>query len=251
MKKRRRRRRRLACAAVLLIMAAVCVILSLTVFFKIETINVAGESRYTAEEIVASSGIQVGENLFLADTEAACAQIESQKPYIRTAIIRRKLPGTIEITVEQTQSAFLGAYTDGGYVLLDSGLKVLEAGEGNLPDGIPELRAGNITAADVGAPLQTENPDAASALSALIAAADQAGLSGITLYDITDPADIVLTYDGRLDVQVGRTDNLERKMAMLAEVIRRNDETNPERSGTVDLRVSGKAYLSSKRTVTP
>ena len=230
MQKRRRRRRRLACAAVLLVAAAVCVVLSLTVFFKIETVTVTGDSRYTAEEIIAASGIQAGQNLFLTNVEEAAAQIESQKPYM-------------------TAAAALGVRTDGGYILLDTGLKVLESGSGDLPDGVPELRVGTITASSDGASIQVETPNVLDTLSNLLAAMDQAGVSGVTLYDLTDPEDILLTYDGRLDIQVGGTDNLPKKMAMLAEVIRRNDETDPQRSGTIDLRVSGKAYLSGTRTV--
>lgn len=248
MQKRRRRRRRLACAVVLLVAAAVCVVLSLTVFFKIETVTVSGDSRYTAEEIIAASGIQVGENLFLTNVEEAAAQIKSRKPYIRVAVVRRKLPATIEISVEPTAAAALGIRTDGGYILLDTGLKVLESGTGDLPDGVPELRIGTVTASAAGAQVQTETPDVLDTLIGLLAAVDQAGISGITLYDLTDPESILLTYDGRLDVQVGGTDNLPKKMAMLAEVIRRNNETDPQRSGTIDLRVSGKAYLSGTRT---
>lgn len=250
MKKRRRRRRRLACAAVLLVAAAVCVTLSLTVFFKIESVTVSGDSRYTAEEIIAASGIQTGANLFLTNTEAAAVQIESRMPYIHTATVRRKLPATIEITVEQTETAALGLCTEDGYILLDTDLKVLESGSGALPDGVPELRVGTVVAADAGAQLQPENPDVLNALSSLLTAVDQAELSGITLYDLTDLTGILLTYDGRLDVQVGSTDNLPKKMAMLAEVIRRNNETDPQRSGTIDLRVSGKAYLSGTRIAT-
>lgn len=251
MRKRRKRRRRLTCAAILFFLAALGIFLSLTVFFKIENITVTGDSRYTQEEIVAASGIQIGANLFLTNTVEAANQIEIQKPYIRTATIQRNLNGTIEITVEQTETASLAVRTDGGYVLLDSGLKVLESGQGDLPEGAVELRAGNITAADTGAQLRTEDPNAASAMGELLAAVDRAGLSGITLYDLSDTSDILMTYDGRLDVQVGTTDDLDRKMAMLAEVIRRNDATNPERTGMIDVRVSGKAYLSSTRTVTP
>lgn len=249
MQKRRRRRNRLACAAVLFVAAAVCVTLSLTVFFKIETVTVSGNSRYTPEEIIAASGIQPGENLFLTNVEEAAARIESQKPYIRTAVVQRRLPAAIEITVEPTEVAALGIRTDGGYILLDTGLKVLENGTGGLPDGVPELRVGTVSSSEDGAQVQVETPDVLDTLDSLLTAMDQAGISGITLYDLTDPEDILLTYDGRLDVQVGSTDNLPKKMAMLAEVIHRNDETDPQRSGTIDVRVNGKAYLSGARTV--
>ncbi len=234
---------------ILLLMIAVCVVLCLTVFFKIETVTVTGNSRYTQEEIIEASGIRTGENLFVTNVERAAAQIESAKPYVRTAQIRRRLPATVEITVEETAGALFAVRSGEEWILLDRDLKVLEQVGGELPEGASEVRLGNIAAAQAGNALQTESGEDTAALLELLAAADQAGLTGITYYDATDPSGIILTYDGRLDALVGGTDNLEKKMAMLAEVIRRNDETDPQKSGTIDLRVSGKAYLSGKRTV--
>lgn len=249
MKRRRTRRKYIACAAILMLLIAVCTVLCLTVFFKIETITVTGNTRYTQEEIIAASGIQTGKNLFLTNVEKAAAQIESGKPYVRTAQIRRKLPASIEITVEETDTALFAARSGEGYILLDRDLKVLEKGSGDLPEGVAELRLGNVTDAQEGRMIQAENSDATAALQQLLAAADRAGLAGVTYYDVSDPTNMLLTYDGRLDAVVGGTENLEKKMAMLAEVIRRNDETDPQKTGTIDLRVSGKAYLSGKRTI--
>ena len=249
MKKRRRRRRRIACAVILLVMAAVCAVLSLTVFFKIEMVTVTGNSRYTVEEILEASGIRTGENLFLTNVERASEQIEQAKPYVRTAHVKRKFPAAIEITVEESASAVLGVATGDGYILLDRDLKVLEKGSGALPEGIAQVCLGGVSAAEEGSAIQAENGDSINALKLLLDAADQAGLTSLTYYDVTDPGNMVLTYSGRLDAVLGDRQNMEKKMAMLAEVIRRNDAADPHKSGTIDLRVNGKAYLSGKRTV--
>lgn len=65
----RRRRRRTGRQALhyLLILAvatAIMAALSLTVFFKIETVEVTGLTKYAAEEVIQASGVQVGQNLF-------------------------------------------------------------------------------------------------------------------------------------------------------------------------------------------
>lgn len=239
----------MACTVILLLMAAVCIVLSLTVFFQIETITVTGNSRYTAEEILEASGIRNGQNLFRTNVEKAGAQIEQSKPYIHVATVRRKLPASIAITVEETSSAVLGAISGDGYVLLDRDLKVLERGSGALPQGVAEVRLGALTAEREGETVQAENADSVRALSTVLAAADQAGLTGLTYYDVTDPSNMILTYSGRLDAVLGGRENMEKKMAMLAEVVRRNDTTDPQKTGTIDLRVNGKAYLSGTRTV--
>ena len=65
-RKRKRGRRRfgllfkLLCGAALVAAAT----LGATVFFQVETIAVVGNSRYTAQEVIDASGVQIGDNLF-------------------------------------------------------------------------------------------------------------------------------------------------------------------------------------------
>lgn len=50
-----------------MIAVAVGLILSLTVFFKIETIEAEGLTHYTPEEVIQTTGIQREDNLFRVD----------------------------------------------------------------------------------------------------------------------------------------------------------------------------------------
>ena len=63
---RRRSRGRFGPLFKLLCVVAVIVALTVgaTVFFRVETVTVTGNQRYTEEEIVAASGIQLGDNLY-------------------------------------------------------------------------------------------------------------------------------------------------------------------------------------------
>ena len=64
--RRRRRRRRMFFFYIFLFLAVIgtAVTLSLTVLFRVERIEVQGESRYSAEQIVQASGLETGGNLF-------------------------------------------------------------------------------------------------------------------------------------------------------------------------------------------
>ena len=68
-KKRKKRRRRGAFSRLLrplsLLLAAAAIVAALTMFFKVESIQVAGASRYQADEIIAASGVEPGDNLVL------------------------------------------------------------------------------------------------------------------------------------------------------------------------------------------
>ena len=105
--RRRRRRRRMFFFYIFLFLAVIgtAVTLSLTVLFRVERIEVRGESRYSAEQIMQASGLETGGNLFLTDTGAAAAAIEKALPYIGEAKVSRVLPSELSISVQEEPAA--------------------------------------------------------------------------------------------------------------------------------------------------
>lgn len=72
--------------------------------FAVKTIAVEGASRVTADQVAAAGGIAVGENVLAADLETVAHKIESE-PWIASATVRRKLPGTLLVTVVEHDPA--------------------------------------------------------------------------------------------------------------------------------------------------
>ena len=72
-----------------------------TVFFQVEQIEVSGNQRYTREEIVAVTGIQMGDNLFRMNKFAIQDHVKEEMPYIEDILIRRRLPSTITVAVTE------------------------------------------------------------------------------------------------------------------------------------------------------
>lgn len=128
----RRRRRRTGRQALhyLLILAvatAIMAALSLTVFFKIETVEVTGLTKYAAEEVIQASGVQVGQNLFRVSEKKVNRLLTQQFPYIQEVTLKRSYPA--RLTLEVTQAQPLGAaLTAAGYVLIGNNGRILEAG---------------------------------------------------------------------------------------------------------------------------
>ena len=85
-KKRKRRRRRGGLARLLrplsVLLAAVAVVIALTLFFKVGSIEVTGNSRYSAEEIAAATGVEMGDNLILLDRYGIQRKLFVDLPYI-------------------------------------------------------------------------------------------------------------------------------------------------------------------------
>ena len=100
---RKRKRSRLGPLFQFLCGVAVIVALTMgaTVFFKVESIEVSGNQRYTQEEVIQATGIQIGDNLFHMNKYAVYEQVGQSLPYIETILIRRGLPNTIRVSITE------------------------------------------------------------------------------------------------------------------------------------------------------
>ena len=111
---RRRNRGRFGPLFKLLCLIAVGVALTVgaTVFFRVETVTVTGNRRYTQEEIVAASGIEPGDNLYALNKVRIGRSIRTQLPYVGELSINRALPSTILIHVTEWEAVARTAVPD-------------------------------------------------------------------------------------------------------------------------------------------
>ena len=118
---------------VFLAAAGIFVLLSTTVFFNIETVEVTGASNYSVQEIIAASKISAGDNLVKLNTAKCSDNIVKELVYIENAVVTRSFPATIVINVEACVPA-ANFITERGTLLVSRGGKIL--------DTIPEPKAG-------------------------------------------------------------------------------------------------------------
>jgi hypothetical protein len=108
-KRRIRRKRRRRTLIALLIVAASCTgvyFLLTSEFFDIEEIDVAGEKHYTSARIVEIAAVPDGSNMFETDLRELKGRLEKD-PYIEKAVIERKPPHKIKITVTERTEEFV------------------------------------------------------------------------------------------------------------------------------------------------
>lgn len=216
--RRRRRKRALLCFYIFLFVAVVsaAAAVSLTVLFRIETIEVSGVSRYSQEQIVAASGIKKGENLFLARTREGERQISSRLPYIGSVRVRRKFPAGISITVGA--ATVCGAVPYGkGYAVLGSDFRILELSD-KLPQNCPPIKGVSIKNAKAGSAAEFADAAVKNSLSAVTAALRNNSLGSITGMDFTSPSGIRVEYDGRVRINLGLPSDLDYKVRYAKEL---------------------------------
>ncbi len=195
------------------------IITSVTVFLKVADIQVTGNTKYTPEEIVAESGIKVGDNMFMVNKFDVADRILKKYPYIEQIKIRRHLPDTFtfEIT-ERTPAGYV--VSDGNRWLVDKNAYILEM----IPEGtnvsVPKVVGAEVLAPSVGARLVLKNEDRMKALKEVLGALCETGLCpNVGRIEISKLYSINLIYANRFRVNLGDASELTKKIEMLKAVI--------------------------------
>jgi hypothetical protein len=131
--KRRRRNQLLGGAAVLGLVAASIAALR-SPLLDVDEIQVVGAEVTPVAEVVAASGILVGQQLLDVDGQAAARRLE-ELPWVRRARVGRAWPGAVRISVVERAPVARVAAADGGWFLADANGRLLA----RLPEADPAL----------------------------------------------------------------------------------------------------------------
>ena len=222
--------------SVLLICAAILV--AMTLFFRVDEIVVTGQKRYTAEEIRAASGVELGSNLYVLNKYDIVRAILGQLPYIEDIRINRKLPDTLLIEVHESGRPF-ALVQEGSAWLVSSGGKIVEQ--------LPEKETGQygrISGCELLAPsvgtniaLATEYAAQETSLLALLEALDAAGLTenvdGIRMDDLSC---INMDYIGRFTVRMAYGADYDWELKKLTATLE-SEKIQSNMTGTIDLQL--------------
>ena len=234
-RRRRRRARRGGAPTVLVLLcilvAVMAVITAMTIFFKVQTFTLTGQTRYSKEELVAASGIEQGDNLILFDKFGAIDRIFDACPYLDTVQMRRRYPDRIEIIVtECVPIAMLddlpGTMPDPeddektvpvggtGWWLMDKDGKLLERVHSTSHPELTRITGLTMVKPEIGQKAKFLQQDVQKPLFLLLNTAKDDGiLQDIGGVDFSQQYDIRFDYLGRFRVKLGSTEDLEKNSA--------------------------------------
>ena len=250
MRRRKNKRKKLIIRAVLggtFLVAGLVV--ALLLFFNINKISVTGDGVYSSEEIIRVSEIEIGDNLIFLSKNRINKLVTEKLPYVGSVKLKRRLPAHLEIQVTKTD-AFFGIAQDGFYTLLDRDGKVLETNVEYIGTDKTLLNAGKVVSAVVGEKIVLENEKLFPRIEEVYETCEKVGLQGITEINITELHNIKVVYQGRITLELGKTDGdrLSKKLAFgKAAIDKQNLEDNQFR-GTINLTVDKKGYLQEETT---
>lgn len=198
-------------------------VLSLTVLFKTDNINVNGlEGIYQQQEIVSASGLNFGENIFTAPKSRAESRIEKKFPYVEKADIYSVFPDSINIDITVATPACVVEGLGGYYIVSDKG-KVLEVSATDDEAGVPIIEGVQVAGTAAGGFIEYGSEEIRVTLEEIFAAFKEYGCENITAINIKaeeDTFSVKYVYDNRIVVYLGIPENINYKIHTAAVIIK-------------------------------
>lgn len=228
-------------------------IIGLSVFFKVDTITVAGAESYDEWTVREASGISEGDNLLTFSRAKATAQIIAELPYVDTARIGIKLPDTVIIYIEELDVSYAIKSDNGDWWLINSSGRVVDQINGSASENYTQVLGVTLSSPVIGeeaiayedVPAETD-PVTGELIPLTVTAAQRFSaalqiLNALEANDIVGEAatvdvsrldDIILWYGSRYQVNLGDTADMEYKIACMNDAILQLSEYE---SGILDI----------------
>ena len=241
--KRRRMLRRLMAFVTLLAVIAAGVYLTMTMLFRISSIQVQTPdgkqvteiAGYSADSILQRMGVQLEENIFSFEPGEKAAVLEQNFPLLGSIKVIRDYPNTVVVQVTEATPTY-AVQAGSSWLTLSDKFKILSADPAQ-PDGLCTLYGGEATTAAPGEQLSFAAPEAdstagtsaasdrsasgvvdetdakMSALATLQTKLDEYGmLSDVTRIEFADTEQIAFLYQDRISVLLGTLNDLDYKL---------------------------------------
>lgn len=233
-------RNRLLVQLLTVVAVVAALVLGLSVFFKVETIEVSGAEVYSEWTIREASGLSEGDNLLTFSHARSAALIKANLPYVDTVRFGIKLPDTVNIIVKEDEVVYAIKDQNGQWWLMNSSGRIVEMGDHakasnhtqvlgvELENPVPNERA----VAMENVPVETGETDETTpvvattgaqrltaALQILKALEENDIVGEAASVDVSRIEDIILWYGTRYQVNLGDSARLDYKIACMNDVI--------------------------------
>lgn len=181
---------------------------------QVSHIVIRGSERVSTAEVLTRLGGLRGKNILLADLDA-CRHRLLESPWVSDAVLRRRLPSTVEVVIAERHPMGIARLQGGLYLIDDRGTVIDPYGpkyaEIDLPivDGLDGSGSGKLASID--------EPRAALAAQAIAAIGTRPDLlRRVSQVDVKDPRNaVVLLEDDTVLLRLGDRDFVERLQSYL------------------------------------
>jgi len=217
------------------LMCIIFTVICMALFLKIENIEVTGNERYIASDIVQISGISEGQNMYSINKKDAIALITEKYPYINGVVIRRTLPSTLTFRITEDKAKY---YTEicGEYFVLSETLRVLERSlqkpATSNDSKLIFIRLSDVSKAVVGSEVSFNKTLSFDYISSFFEIMSENEIEPkVSEIDISNKYNIYVYYEDRFKIYLGDTSNADMKLTFARLMI---ESFDADKRGTVD-----------------
>lgn len=240
---RRKNRRRKNVPAyyllVLVLAAGIVATLSFTVFFNIKYFEISSNSKYELVEIAKASKVSKGDNLLRLDTEEVRKNILDSMLYIDDVSVKKSLPFTLKIDlVPSEELAYIKANEK--FILISRNWRILGSFDSPEKKELPVIEgfdpasdkektvlSENIlkpdkpdeTLTEEQVEKNTENELRSDIMRTFFDIVSKRKMKNINSVDLSDPYNISILYDNRINILINDSNDIEYKMNLAYQIL--------------------------------
>lgn len=240
----RKNRRRMVFYIVLAVTATLSFfIVAFTAFFRVDHIEINGNEKYSAEDIIKASGIEMDTPLYAFGSLSVERVILTELPYIEEVDVLRKLPSTVAITVTEEKPVFYTKVNDDYYIVSDD-FTVLERTKSLPAESLILLKTGYVASCNVGKELSFDEEKLLYSLKTLWQTLKNYNFSqNIKYIEALNRFDIYFGYNDKLRVYFGKAEDSEAKIRFFSKIL---DYIYEDQNGILDISNKKEATFSSE-----
>ncbi len=246
-RKKQKKKNMLLSYTILAVVLVVALCVGIFVFFKVGEIKVVGAKKYKPSEIVAASGIELGDNLYACSSVRAERLITREKPYVKSVSFKHSLPDVLIIEVTETKPAYAFAKA-GKYTVCDDTLKVLELTK-KRPAGAALISGVGVEETPVGKTAKFDKESKGELVKTVQSELYKAGIKNLTAIDVRNDVNIKAVYDGRIEILIGQIGSIGYKAELAGKAIEDLNKDNTKETGTINVKQASEtkqAYYKPK-----
>ena len=221
-KLRRKRIRKIVGFVFGVIVAVPVVIILLRMFLKTNAILIENGTRYSSASLLSSCSQYVGQTMLDFETDSDKLFPPEEFSYIDSAEINILLPDKMVIRLKESTPVLSLQTVEGSFIYIDGNRKVLEITDSKCP-GTVLITGMELVNVKEGYILDSTENYEISLIDSIAASLKAHSLyDRLTFMDFTKKYDIYFVLDNMIEVRIGNSDDIDKKIDMLVNILARN-----------------------------
>lgn len=183
---------------------------------RIKNVSIDGCEHVDKTSLTEAIDIPTGRHMYAISKDKIAASIKGTSPYIQSVSIRRRLPSTLQIIVEEYEPLYYIAWKEQYYVLSQTltVLEILPDKESAAAKALCQLTLPEITKAELGKVLVFINKSDLQTLLSILSVLQETGITEqLTTVNLSEKFNLYACYQNKYVLYFGTSENLAAKIS--------------------------------------